>query len=93
MLDDAIVCNIGHFDCEIDVAYLNTNAKRENVKPQVSFTFTFFLNVKLRDFKKRLVPAGLQEFNNYILTRISLWILIVSQYSMELLVYCGSPGI
>ena len=36
MLDDAIVCNIGHFDCEIDVAYLNANAKRETVKPQVS---------------------------------------------------------
>merc|ERR1719223_1426598 len=35
MLDDAIVCNIGHFDCEIDVDYLNKVAKRETVKPQV----------------------------------------------------------
>ena len=42
MLDDAIVCNIGHFDCEIDVDYLNTNAKREQVKPQVSFIEMFF---------------------------------------------------
>ena len=37
MKDDAILCNIGHFDCEIDVAWLNTNAKEKvNVKPQVS---------------------------------------------------------
>ncbi|XP_017485117.1 PREDICTED: adenosylhomocysteinase isoform X2 [Rhagoletis zephyria] len=36
MPDDAIVCNIGHFDCEIDVAWLNANAKEKiNVKPQV----------------------------------------------------------
>lgn len=35
MKDDAIVCNIGHFDCEIDVSWLNKNAKRVNIKPQV----------------------------------------------------------
>jgi adenosylhomocysteinase len=36
MLEDTIVCNIGHFDCEIDVAWLNANcAKKETVKPQV----------------------------------------------------------
>ncbi|XP_067614632.1 adenosylhomocysteinase-like [Eurosta solidaginis] len=36
MPDDAIVCNIGHFDCEIDVAWLNANAKDNIiVKPQV----------------------------------------------------------
>jgi adenosylhomocysteinase len=36
MPEDAIVCNIGHFDCEIHVAWLNTNAKEKvNVKPQV----------------------------------------------------------
>lgn len=34
--DDAIVCNVGHFDCEIDVKWLNENAKsRDTVKPQV----------------------------------------------------------
>ena len=27
MKDKAIVCNIGHFDKEIDVAWLNANAK------------------------------------------------------------------
>lgn len=35
MKDDAIVCNIGHFDCEIDVSWLNRNADRVNIKPQV----------------------------------------------------------
>lgn len=34
--DDAIVCNIGHFDCEIDVAWLKANAAAKvTVKPQV----------------------------------------------------------
>merc|ERR1712072_1358902 len=35
MQEDAIVCNIGHFDCEIDVAWLNQNAVKDNIKPQV----------------------------------------------------------
>ncbi|KAN0065922.1 S-adenosyl-L-homocysteine hydrolase [Thecaphora frezii] len=36
MQDDAIVCNIGHFDIEIDVAWLKANAKEVvNIKPQV----------------------------------------------------------
>lgn len=36
MRDEVIVCNIGHFDCEIDVAWLEKNAvKKMNIKPQV----------------------------------------------------------
>jgi adenosylhomocysteinase len=36
MQEDAIVCNIGHFDIEIDVAWLKANAKEcINIKPQV----------------------------------------------------------
>jgi adenosylhomocysteinase len=35
MRDHAIVCNIGHFDIEIDMAWLNKNSKRREVKPQV----------------------------------------------------------
>ena len=35
MQEDAIVCNIGHYDCEIDMVWLNEHGKRENVKPQV----------------------------------------------------------
>ena len=38
MPEDAIVCNIGHFDCEIDVAWLNENCKEKtNIKPQVRY--------------------------------------------------------
>ncbi|MBX3019616.1 MAG: adenosylhomocysteinase [Bdellovibrionaceae bacterium] len=35
MKDNAIVCNIGHFDIEIDMAWLNKNSKLREVKPQV----------------------------------------------------------
>jgi adenosylhomocysteinase len=36
MPNDAIVCNIGHFDIEIDVAWLKKHAKSvQNIKPQV----------------------------------------------------------
>ncbi|KAJ7232952.1 Adenosylhomocysteinase [Mycena haematopus] len=36
MREDAIVCNIGHFDVEIDIAWLKANAVSvSNVKPQV----------------------------------------------------------
>ena len=33
--NDCIVCNIGHFDCEINVAWLNENCAKESIKPQV----------------------------------------------------------
>jgi adenosylhomocysteinase len=36
MKDKTIVCNIGHFDNEIDVAWLNNNSqKKSEIKPQV----------------------------------------------------------
>jgi adenosylhomocysteinase len=37
MKDEAIVCNIGHFDSEIDMHYLETTkgCKKETIKPQV----------------------------------------------------------
>ncbi len=35
MKNNAIVCNIGHFDIEIDMAWLNRNSKMREVKPQV----------------------------------------------------------
>ena len=36
MRNDSIVCNIGHFDCEIDVKWLEANAvEKINIKPQV----------------------------------------------------------
>jgi adenosylhomocysteinase len=35
MKDEAIVCNIGHFDNEIDIAWLEKNTTEINIKPQV----------------------------------------------------------
>jgi adenosylhomocysteinase len=37
MKHEAIICNIGHFDSEIEMSYLETspNCKRENIKAQV----------------------------------------------------------
>uniref|UniRef100_A0A8C7CYA1 adenosylhomocysteinase n=1 Tax=Oncorhynchus kisutch TaxID=8019 RepID=A0A8C7CYA1_ONCKI len=39
MKDDSIVCNIGYFDCEIDLNWLNANsAEKINIKLQVGLT-------------------------------------------------------
>ena len=35
MKDNAICCNIGHFDCEVDRSWLESNCKKEVIKPQV----------------------------------------------------------
>ncbi len=35
MPDDAIICNAGHFACEIDVKWLEDNAEKDTIKPQV----------------------------------------------------------
>ena len=35
MKNNAIICNIGHFDIEIDMAWLNKNSKMREIKPQV----------------------------------------------------------
>jgi adenosylhomocysteinase len=35
MKHGAIVCNIGHFDIEIDMAWLNANTEVREIKPQV----------------------------------------------------------
>ena len=51
MKDQAILCNIGHFDCEIDVAWMEKNPeiKEENVKPQVDqFIFPDGKRITLR---------------------------------------------
>ena len=36
MRENAIICNIGHFDCELNLKWLEDNAKKDNIKPQVS---------------------------------------------------------
>ncbi len=35
MKDEAIICNIGHFDNEIDMEYIEANGVKTNIKPQV----------------------------------------------------------
>ncbi len=52
MKDGAIVCNIGHFDSEIDVAWLTSqpNIKEENIQPQVD-KFVWSSSAKALDDK------------------------------------------
>jgi len=83
MRDNIIVCNIGHFDCEIDVAWLKENGKKENVKPQVDkFTLSNGRTVILLA-EGRLVNLGCAtghssfvmscSFTNQVLAQIALW--------------------
>ena len=39
MKDQAIICNIGHFDNEIDTAYMRKNWEWDEVKPQVHVVY------------------------------------------------------
>lgn len=43
MRDNSICCNIGHFDCEVDVAWLEENCKKDTIKPQVPVLPFMFL--------------------------------------------------
>ncbi|KAJ9445867.1 Adenosylhomocysteinase [Diplonema papillatum] len=84
MKDDAIVCNIGHFDTEIQVAWLNANAKEKiEVKPQVDrYTMPSGRHVILLA-EGRLVNLGCatghpsfvmsNSFSNQVLAQIDLW--------------------
>ena len=85
MKDKAIVCNIGHFDNEIDVAYLeNTNSIKEfNIKPQVDrFEFSDGHSIILLS-RGRLVNLGnatghssfvmSTSFTNQVLAQMALW--------------------
>jgi adenosylhomocysteinase len=84
MKDKAIVCNIGHFDIEIDIAWLNKNygKTKDTVKPQVDI-----YNVDGHDViilaEGRLVNLGCatghpsfvmsNSFSNQTLAQIELW--------------------
>jgi len=83
MKDNAICCNIGHFDCEIDVAWLKANGKRENIKPQVDrFQLNNGRHVILLA-EGRLVNLGCatghpsfvmsHSFSNQVIAQIELW--------------------
>ncbi len=85
MRNDAIVCNIGHFDLEIDVAYLERNKglKKVNIKPLVDrYTFADGHSILLLA-EGRLVNLGCatghpsfvmsNSFTNQVLAQLALW--------------------
>ncbi|UGB46080.1 adenosylhomocysteinase [Frateuria edaphi] len=84
MKDQAIVCNIGHFDNEIQVDALNASgAERLNIKPQVDkYTFKGGNSIFLLA-EGRLVNLGCatghpsfvmsNSFSNQTLAQIDLW--------------------
>ncbi len=85
MKDAAIVCNIGHFDSEIQVSWLEKNPeiREENVKPQVDqFVFPDGKRITLLA-RGRLVNLGCatghpsfvmsNSFTNQILAQLALW--------------------
>jgi len=82
MKDKTIVCNIGHFDNEIDMAWLNKNYSKTEVKPQVDI-----YDVEGKDVivlaEGRLVNLGCatghpsfvmsNSFTNQVLAQLELW--------------------
>jgi len=84
MKDKAIVCNIGHFDIEIDVAWLNENYgnTKDTIKPQVDM-YTIDGKDIILLAEGRLVNLGCatghpsfvmsNSFSNQTLSQIELW--------------------
>jgi len=84
MLEDSIVCNIGHFDCEVDVKWLNDNCQsKDEVKPQVDrYTLKNGRHIILLA-QGRFVNLGCamghpsfvmsNSFTNQVLAQIELW--------------------
>ncbi|MCW8898530.1 MAG: adenosylhomocysteinase [Flavobacteriales bacterium] len=83
MKDKAIVCNIGHFDNEIDVNWLNTNATKDTIKPQVDMYNMKNGNQIILLAEGRLVNLGCatghpsfvmsNSFTNQVLAQLELW--------------------
>ncbi len=84
MKDKAIVCNIGHFDNEIDMAGLEASgAKRETVKPQVDVWRFARDQAILILAEGRLVNLGCatghpsfvmsNSFSNQVIAQVELW--------------------
>jgi adenosylhomocysteinase len=85
MKDKTIVCNIGHFDIEIDMAWLNKNYghTKDTVKPQVDL-YTLENNKQVIVLAEgRLVNLGCatghpsfvmsNSFTNQVLAQLELW--------------------
>jgi len=84
MRHDSIVCNIGHFDNEIDMAGVQDKCKRQNVKPQVDRFFFDDGHAVIILAEGRLVNLGCatghpsfvmsNSFTNQTLAQIELWV-------------------
>jgi adenosylhomocysteinase len=84
MKDKCIVCNIGHFDTEIDMAWLNTTygSTKIEVKPQVDL-YTIGDHQVIVLAEGRLVNLGCatghpsfvmsNSFSNQVLAQLELW--------------------
>ncbi len=84
MKDKAIVCNIGHFDIELDMAWLNTNYghTKDVIKPQVD-KYTIDGKDVIVLAEGRLVNLGCatghpsfvmsSSFSNQVLAQLELW--------------------
>jgi adenosylhomocysteinase len=85
MKNEAILCNIGHFDSEIDMAWLKSrkDIKEENIKPQVDH-FVFPSGKRITILAQgRLVNLGCatghpsfvmsSSFTNQVLAQLALW--------------------
>ena len=83
MKDKTIVCNIGHFDNEIDVAWLNSNYQKDELKPQVDIYTRNDGSQIILLAEGRLVNLGCatghpsfvmsNSFTNQTLAQIELW--------------------
>ncbi len=85
MKDKAIVCNIGHFDIEIDIAWLNQNygKTKDTIKPQVD-KYTLDGKDIIVLAEGRLVNLGCatghpsfvmsNSFTNQVLAQLELWL-------------------
>lgn len=83
MKHGAIVCNIGHFDIEIDMAWLNKNSEMREIKPQVDIHKLKNGNEIIVLAKGRLVNLGCatghpsfvmsNSFTNQVLAQMALW--------------------
>ena len=82
MKDKVIVANIGHFDNEIDVPYLNANSEKVEIKPQVD-KYNINGNDIILLAEGRLVNLGCatghpsfvmsNSFTNQTLAQMELW--------------------
>ncbi|MFY8077335.1 MAG: adenosylhomocysteinase [Flavobacteriales bacterium] len=85
MKHNAVVCNIGHFDNEIDMAWLNSNygASKDTIKPQVD-KYTLEGKDIIVLAEGRLVNLGCatghpsfvmsNSFTNQVLAQLELWL-------------------